>query len=277
MPSHKITPKNFILSMLQVSNKQAIPIKTLVECGELFGFTGNTIRVTITRLIREGTIESDERGLYRLSETKDLIRKFIDGWRLGEARIIPWDGTWISCLMPKQKASRLLRKGVKGLQFLGFQEGMPGFWIRPNNLKLRLSNIDEILQLLGNASGYEIFLSKDFREKRILQWKTFLWPIQELTRSLQVIHQKLQASANRLHKMPVENAIVESYLLGSEAVYCLNTDPLLPEEMMSGKYRIMLTQTMLVYDDLGKKAWKKKFRNFQIQEVPSHLRLITGV
>ena len=59
---YNIKPKNLILSILRVSEQPAVSIKTLVSIGNLFGFTGNTIRVATTRLISGGKSRATNAG-----------------------------------------------------------------------------------------------------------------------------------------------------------------------------------------------------------------------
>lgn len=269
----KTTPKSFILSILHVSNEDAIPIKALVHGGKIFGFSSNSIRVNTTRLIREGIIESDERGLYRLCDSNNPIRKFINSWRLGESRTKPWDGSWIACLLPKVPVGQL-KKSKNVLRLLGFRDGLTGFWIRPQNMTFKLSEIREFMRKMESHSEAEVFIAGQFDKKLCEKWKQYLWPIDDLAQSHKKIIKKLKESASRLHKMPIENALVESYILGSEAIHSLNTDPLLPEEIMSSSYRILLTKTMLEYDELGKNIWLKTYKGFELDKTPSHLRLV---
>ncbi len=68
--------------------------------------------------------------------------------------------------------------------------------------------------------------------------------------------------------------MVESYLVGSETIYLLTYDPLLPEEIMSPDLRLALTQAMLDYDKIGKKIWTKKLSGFALENNPLHLHII---
>lgn len=272
---YNITPKSLVLSILRKSEQNAVPIKALVSIGDLFGFTGNTIRVTTTRLIRDGKIESDERGLYHLTASADPVSRYIDTWRDGEERLVSWDGTWICCLTPKLPVGRQARN-KKALGFLGFKQGLPGLWVRPNNLRLELCKIIKILRRFGLEKDVELFKASEFGEKLDEQWRRYIWPLDELKKTGEEIREKIARSKNRLKSMPLENAVVEAYLVGSEAVHRLIMDPLLPGELLDASVRIKLTEAMLEYDDLGKRVWAKKFEDIQITGAPSHLQLVEG-
>lgn len=270
---YKITPKSLILSMLLVMNKFSAPIKILVEIGEIFGFTSNTMRVTTARLIREGKIESDERGLYRLGDTSTPISEFIMSWKMGEKRLIPWDGTWNCCLLtPTSAQARVANK--KALDHLGFIEGMPNFWIRPNNLKMGISGIRTMAQRFGVHERSVFYTAHDFEPALEDQWQQYLWPVENLMQSQRLITKKLKKSQTQLKKYPSKNALMECYIMGSEAVHLLVTDPLLPEEIMPCKPRIQLTEVMLKYNELGKEIWMNQIGGLIVDNSPSHLQLV---
>ncbi len=268
-----ITPKSLILSMLQASPNQAMPVKTLVSIGKLFGFTGNTIRVRTTRLLHEGTIESDERGLYRLSQKGVLMSRYIDRWKEGERRLKKWDGSWLCCMVPKEKGKRLLIT-TRAFGFFGFREGLPGLWVRPDNLSLGFDELTVLLFKIGRIEKGEMFVASRFSVKLTEQWQRFLWPIEKILRNQQLLMLKMEKSTARLGKMLLEDALLESYLLGSEAIQMLVLDPLLPDEMMDVGIRAKLTRMMLDYDKIGKKIWSTQFDQIHIDQSPAHLQLI---
>ncbi len=269
----KFTPKSLILSMLQASNGNAMPVKTLVSIGEIFGFTGNTIRVTTTRLIRERTIESDERGLYRLSNKSTLVSRFIERWKEGEGRLKNWDGCWLCYLTPKSLAKRQA-EAKTAFGFSGFKEGLPNLWVRPDNLSVSIEDIEYLLSQIGRLEEGEMFIVKQFSKKLIKRWQNDLWPVGKLLGNQKTFLEEMETSANRIEKMPLENALVESFLIGSEAIRLLVTDPLLPEEFMDNTYRIALTRAMLVYDEIGKRIWSKRFEEIRMDQSPAHLQLV---
>ncbi len=270
---YKITPKSLILSILHVAGRQPVPIKALVVCGDLFGFTSNTIRVNAARLYREGTIESDERGLYRLGSRKNPLSRYIDGWRNGPTRIRPWDGCWTCCWQAQVPVNEQ-PGNQKAIQFMGFRQGLPGLWVRPNNLMLTLSEISALLMQMGLPARPELFIGAQFDANLTEQWQHFLWPMKDLLQTADHLLNKLTASRVRLPQMPLDQAVVESFRLGGEVIHFLITDPLLPKEIMADRYRRKLTQAMLNYDELGKEIWTRKFKGLCFETTPAHARLV---
>ncbi len=269
-----ITPKSLVLSMLQATNGKAMPVKTLVSIGQVFGFTGNTIRVTTTRLMGEGTIESDVRGFYRLSRKGARFSRFIDRWKKGEGRLRGWDGGWLCFMVPKSVSKRHVETG-RISDFLGFREGLSHLWVRPDNLSIDFPEIDTLLSQIGRIENGEKFVARQFSEKLTEKWQCYLWPVKKLLQNQKGFLNKISKSADRIEKMPLENALIESFLVGSKAIQMLIMDPLLPEEMMNSSHRVELTNAMLAYDEIGKRIWSKRFEEIQIDTSPTHLQLIS--
>ena len=270
----KITPKSLVLGLLQASGNKAIPIKGLVLAGEIFGFTGNTIRVTMTRLVREGTIESNERGLYCLSDKNTLFSRFIESWRDGEGRLKDWDGGWVCCMMLKRTAKRK-PETQRALDFSGFKEGLPGLWVRPDNLTVGIRRMEALLVHFGKLENKEMFVARDFSDKQTEKWMNYLWPVDDILERQQAFLLKMEKSAERIEKIPLEQALIESCLMGREAIHLLITDPLLPEEIMDKTHRVALTKAMSEYDELGKKVWSKGIQEIQIDQSPALLHLVS--
>ncbi len=268
----KITPKILIVSILHVSSNMAIPIRDMISIGKLFGFTSNTIRVTTTRLVRDGRLESDERGLYRIKDTDTPISRYVDDWKMGEDRVKEWDGSWICCLLPKASSGQM-SKNAKALNLPGFREGKPGLWIRPNNITQNIGELKKLLVHQGMAPKGELFVGHDFSNHLTEQWVKYLWAVDEIIQSMESTLDRIEKSQTRISDLPPENALMESYLVGTETVHVLVTDPLLPVEMMPSKHRIQLAKAMLEYNDIGKQLWEREIRGLRFSQSPSHVEL----
>ncbi len=263
MINYNITPKSFVLSLLEALPGQTTQVKFLIFAGKLFGFTENTIRVTITRLIREGYIENDSRGCYRISKDYSPLINSVRGWELGESRLVPWDGSWICCYIPKLP-TRSKEKTVKILNLFGFKEGLSKFWVRPQNLKLGFNEVKSIMIKLGINENAHFFSSQKFDKEVSEKWRQFLWPIEQIAMAQDRQTEKLKQSGNQIMNLPLDQALIETYLVGNEAIRLLHTDPLLPEEMISKEHRLQLTRAMLKYNDIGKEVWEKKIRELDL-------------
>ncbi len=273
MTKFELKPKNLILGLLQAVKGRSVPIRTLTQAGLLFGFESNTIRVNVARLVSAGVIESDERGFYRVLYSTSPVSQYIDNWRLGAKRCVKWKNDWLSCLLPNSIPTKSLHKSQKSLTFLGFREGAPSLWVRPDNLRFSQPQRLAILKHSGLDERAVLFQAREFEQQVLDQWKNYLWPTNDLLADYEATYTKLQRSKQRLLKLPVDQALTESFLIGSEVIHILVGDPLLPEEMADSTLRLKLTQLMIDYDKIGQQVWLKKFADFKVDLTPVHLRL----
>src|SRR5512134_3333344 len=95
-----VTPKSLMLDLLRVAGPSAVPVSGLVRVGELFGFSGNALRVAVARLAGAGLLESDERGSYRLAPGAGTVTSHVEEWRLGEKRVRRWARAWLTVWLP---------------------------------------------------------------------------------------------------------------------------------------------------------------------------------
>lgn len=250
------TPRTIVLNAVRVSSRQSISIRQLLKIGELFAFNANAVRVAVTRLVAEGQLENDERGSYRLGSAAAETQAHVESWRLGEGRMRPWKGDWLAVVLSQKAARSTRRLSLKALSRLGLLEGVPGLWVRPNNLRQPHTAIGERLRAFGLEDGAELFRASDFSEALTERFCTQLWPVRTLTRGYEVMERKLTRSLSQLDHMPRETALVQTFLFGGEAIRVLATDPLLPEQMMETEARAKLTATMLQYDEVGRALWR---------------------
>ncbi len=251
-----LTPKNVLIDLLRITRDQSVTTRSLIETGELFGFNSNAIRVALTRMVSKGILESDERGYYRLSPSAHPMSDLIDSWREGEARRKPWKGQWILCHLPKSPQRSMRNRSLKALKFVGFQEDMGNLWVRPDNLTLNLEQLRARLDLLGLEEQARLLQINQVEQKTSAHWET-LWNPQKLNEGYRESLAKIKHSANKLKKMPFRDAMIESFLIGGEAIHILVKDPLLPEEMQPCTDRANLHAAMLEYDQLGRSIWGK--------------------
>lgn len=254
--AHVTTPRSVVLNAVRVSPRRSISIRQLLKIGELFAFNANAVRVAVTRLVADGQLENDERGLYRLGSAAAETQAHVESWRLGEARVRPWKGDWLAVVLPRKPERSTRRASLRALSRLGLREGLPGLWIRPDNLRLPLTSSGERLRALGLEDSAELFRISDFSDALTERFRTQLWPVRNLTRSYESVERRLTRSLSQLDRMPHETALVQTFLFGGEAIFVLATDPLLPEQMLACEPRAKLTETMLHYDEVGRALWK---------------------
>lgn len=243
-------PANFILDLLRTYEHRGTSARNIMATAGMFNFSENLIRVTLSRLVAKGTIENFERGRYRLAKQSDPVNDFVEEWREGENRRKPWP-------MNRFLLVHLTRTSDRDewvLETLGFRRPRNGIWARPDNLARNHQALTTLMMQLGMNA--ELLLASDVHlEDHDVDTVVACYDTSFLTRQYRELTQELQASLERLHKLPYAEAMKESFMLGGKAIQVLAKDPLLPDEIQDAGERRELWQTMLTYDATGRAIW----------------------
>ena len=252
--AQRVNPRSVVLNLVRVTQR-SVSVRQLLAIGGLFGFNANAMRVAIARLVADARLESDERGSYRLAPAATVMHEHVEEWRRGEARMRAWRGEWLAIALPLGTARATRRSSLSALSRLGLREGLPPLG-PSDNLRQPFDSMTERFRALGLEDGAELFRAHDFSAHTAKRFASELWPIRLLERSYAAALRNLERSLEQLDGMPRETALVQTYLLGGEAIRVLATDPLLPEQIMEGAARAALTETMLRYDAVGHALWR---------------------
>lgn len=253
--AQSVNPRSVVLNLVRVMQR-SVPVRQLLAIGGLFGFNANAMRVAVARLVADGRLESDERGSYRLAPAAAIVHEHVEQWRRGEARMRPWHGEWLAVALPIGTARTTRRSSLRSLARLGLREGFPGLWVRPDNLRQPFESMADRFRALGLEEGAEVFRALDFSAHTAERFASELWSIRALQRGYASALRNLERSLRQLEGMPRETALVQTYLLGGEAIRVLATDPLLPGQIMAGETRAALSEAMLRYDMVGRALWR---------------------
>ncbi|MAZ86133.1 MAG: hypothetical protein CL693_00605 [Cellvibrionaceae bacterium] len=273
MTQFKVSPKNLLLGVLSKGESKTIPISMITHIGELFGFSSNAMRVNVTRLLSSGALEQDERGYYRVKHTDNLVSKLIERWHIGEDRRTPWDQTWLMVCLPHKKSVASNKDTVKALSYLGFKPSDEFLWVRPHNLTYSHQTTWDYLLQLGLTEQAQLFTVTETEPRLEAHWRRNLWPINRLQKNYKALLNDLNKSQKALKKMGQDQALVESFVLGSKVVNTLAIDALLPDELMDNQHRHHLTEAMKEYDRLGKEIWDEKMAAQSSEEIPAPAHL----
>ncbi|HSG89076.1 MAG TPA: hypothetical protein VLA56_07685 [Pseudomonadales bacterium] len=253
MSGSRSRPADVLLDLLRSVGDRGHSVRFLVDAGGLFDFSENTVRVTLSRLLTRGLVESPARGRYRLAARTDALNEFVERWRLGEARVRPWTpDDWLFAQLSAPSASTRW-----ALEALGFREVRLGLFARPDNLRLDPDALltlgrgigmePELLLIRGTPQGCGAPGASD-------AWRS-CWDPQALAADYEELGRRLRESAARLTSLPLDRARLESFRLGGEAIHCLAKDPLLPEQWLDPGPRAALVRETLAYDAAGKAVW----------------------
>ncbi len=248
MSANRTRPTSIVLDMLRSARSRQRTARSLVAAGELFGHSANTMRVTLSRLMSRGLIESPKRGLYRLSSATDALNGFVERWRNGESRVTPWDGTtWLFAHHAKPND-----KDLWALEAVGFKAVRPGLHTRPDNLAESLKNLKTLAVSIGLDPSTLII--QGHADCCTDGWQA-LWEPDALESIYDNALQRLTESARNLTSLPPQSARLECFRLGGEVIHRLAKDPLLPDSWIDTGKRRALWRAMLAYDAQGKDIW----------------------
>jgi len=250
------TAKSLTLDLLSSLRGGSLPVAALVAGAELFGIEENALRVAIARLLASARIARDERGRYRLGAAAEAVDRRVLGARSAEERTVRWHGGWWLVHAGTLTAARSpgRRRRTQALRLLGFESLGPRLAVRPDNLRLSLSELRDELCALGLerdaliVRASEVDAGSEARARR-------LWRHEALGTSYRRLLAELAASEARLAALPEPAAMVESFLVGGRAIRQLALDPLLPEPLAPEALRREVARALRRYDRAGRRAW----------------------
>jgi len=248
MIKQRSKPGDILLDLLRGMPAHGRSVKTLVDWGDLFGFSENIVRVTLSRLLARGLIESPSRGRYRLAHNADAVNDFVERWRLGEQRTRTWHQNWLFSYLREPHD-----RSIWALEAWGFKAVEPQLFVRPDNLNLEPEDLTSALEQLGLQNA-NLVLGQPLLSDKAREW-VLLWHPEDLNQQYSIMLNALEESSDRLHHMPTKDARLESFRIGGEGIHLLAKDPLLPKEMVDTRLREALWQALLAYDALGKAIW----------------------
>lgn len=251
-------PTGVILDLLRTYPQQGTSARNIMATGKMFGFNENAMRVSLSRLVSKNTIENITRGYYRLTEGTDPINEFIDLWRLGEQRRRPWP-EHLYCVLDLTRPSK---KDLWVMASMGFVPLSTNLWVRPDNLATnsllaKSGDLQNRMSRLGLDETAILFCNARLSTRETTRCLS-QYDLDALSSSYLITLGRLERSLKRLDKLPVENAMKESFVLGGAAIQVLSMDPLLPDELLDSGHRTKLWKTMLQYDRAGREIWSSR-------------------
>lgn len=243
------------MSLLSAHDDGSMPVARIRQGGEAFGFSENAIRIALMRLVQEGKLKSEERGIYSIAQREGGIFGAIRGWTNYPAKTAPWDGRWIAVHtadLPKRDRKQNLRR-ERALTIKGFRQGKPGPWMRPANLSANLDELREDLTNLGLEGTAFIMMGE--AQTQTAPNPEDLYDRHGLERAYELACTVMAKSQDDKASQSIADKARETLLIGSAVIYLLTYDPLLPAQLVNVTARDAVYETMLTYDEFGQKAW----------------------
>jgi phenylacetic acid degradation operon negative regulatory protein len=260
VPRH-LTARELVIDFLSNRYPREMSAQQILGVGTALGFSEQSLRMALTRLVEGSVAANTGRGLYRLSPSGEAMRDEVRKWRHLEDLAKPWSGAWIGVFdasVPRSDRAAL-RRHERATRLRGFRALQAGLWIRPANLRDSIAELRDHLRALGlHPAAIVVGLSDlddDSRAKA-----TGLWDTAAMLATYRALSDELIASKSKLERLPLETAAAESMVLGRDVIRHINLDPVLPEELMPQRALETLVRTMTEYDTQARQIWRRFMR-----------------
>jgi phenylacetic acid degradation operon negative regulatory protein len=261
VPRH-LTARELVIDFLSNRYPREMSAAEILGVGAALGFTEQSLRMALTRLVEGAVAANTGRGLYRLSGSGEAMRLEVRKWRNLDDLAKPWSGAWIGVFdagVPRSDRAAL-RRHERAMRLRGFRELQGGLWIRPANLRDSVAALRDQLRALGLHPAALVAglndLDDNSREKA-----TGLWDTAAMLATYRALADELLASKTRLERLPLlDTAAAESMVLGRDVIRHINLDPVLPEELMPQRALKNLITTMSDYDQQARQIWRRFMR-----------------
>jgi phenylacetic acid degradation operon negative regulatory protein len=271
----KPTAKRIILELLSATDGHEAASSSLVRAGKLLGVAETSVRVTLTRLVADGTLELTGRGSYRLGDATAALTRQVTSWRELEKQVRRWDGAWVCVQAGSSGGDRsLARRRGRALRLLGFRalDQRPGHTsgqtpghtsghtlsLRPDNLDGGVTALRERLYALGVEDEALVFRATeldgdtDARARR-------LWDAERLTQAYHQTRDRIDRWLHAVTELPLRTAAREAFFFGGDVLRMILFDPRLPEPLVEIAARRALVEAGKRLDAAGRGLWAQLF------------------
>ena len=218
-------------------------IGSLIKLLKEFGHNEQSVRVSVSRIMKQGWLQSEKRGnksYYYLTKRGEIRIEEAAG-RIFKLNPHEWDGRWRMLMYTIPEEKRQIRDELrKELLWSGFGTFSNSCWISPNDLE---KEVNVLIEKYDIQPYVDFFISeyKGPTENRMLVEKS--WPLEEIESKYEefiavysnkyTIHKKMMETGEM---MPAQ-CFVERTNLVHEYRKFLFTDPALPKELLPEVWR----------------------------------------
>ncbi|MFE4897996.1 phenylacetic acid degradation operon negative regulatory protein PaaX [Peribacillus butanolivorans] len=217
-------------------------IGSLIRLLKEFGHNEQGVRVAVSRMVKQGWIQSEKQGnkSYYFLTDRGLKRMEEAANRIYKMKPNEWDGKWRILMYTIPEDKRQLRDDLrKELLWSGFGSFSNGCWISPNNLE---KEINLLIEKYDISEYVDFFISeyKGPQENQSLVEKS--WPLAEIESKYEdfiekyskqfIVHQSIISR----EEMSDADCFVERTNLVHEYRKFLFIDPGLPKELLPSKW-----------------------------------------
>ncbi|MGA9723674.1 MAG: hypothetical protein WBQ86_14540 [Candidatus Binatus sp.] len=260
VPRH-LTARELVVDFLSNRYPREISAQEILGVGAALGFSEQSLRMALTRLVEQSVAANSGRGRYRLSPSGEAMRDEVRKWRHVDNLAKPWSGAWIGVFdaaVPRSDRAAL-RRHERAMRLRGFRELQGGLWIRPANLRDSTAELRDHLRALGLHPDALVAGLHDLDDE-LRAKATRLWDTAAMLATYRALTGELLASSARLERIALDTAAAESMVLGRDVIRHINLDPILPEELMPNRALATLIRTMTDYDQQARQIWRRFMR-----------------
>jgi phenylacetic acid degradation operon negative regulatory protein len=230
-----LTARSVLLSALLGTHPPQLPVRMLVEVGELFGIPEGTVRVALSRMVADGDVVQDD-GAYRLAGRLLDRHERQDDSRAPHTR--PWHGGWEMAVVTasgRPAAERAaLRRALAELHLAELREGV---WVRPDNLERPWSPLaaERCLRVVGRftpgrgdgvVGDHPGGATGDATDRvAAIELVGSLWDLPTWAERARQLEAALDRTA-------AADRLAEGFMVSAAALRHLLADPLLPPELL---------------------------------------------
>jgi phenylacetic acid degradation operon negative regulatory protein len=260
VPRH-LTARELVIDFLSNRYPREMSVQEITAVGSALGFSEQSLRMALTRLVEQSVAANTGRGLYRLSPSGEAMRDEVRKWRHLDGLAKPWSGAWIGVFdanVPRSDRAAL-RRHERAMRLRGFRELQVGFWIRPANLRDSVAELRDHLRALGLHPA-ALVVGLHGLDDHTRASATSLWDTAAMLGTYRALTDELLASKVKLERLSLDIAAAESMVLGRDVIRHINLDPLLPDELMPQEALASLVRTMSDYDHNARQIWRRFMR-----------------
>ncbi|WP_340692284.1 hypothetical protein [Hyphomonas sp.] len=253
-----VSARTLVLSLMSVHGRRTQALTYLTRAGALFGMEPTAIRMAVTRLVRDGLLESVDRGIYAAGAKAAALTAEISDWRTTPDRTSPWQGGWVGVMTNHlgRTDRKDLRARMRALRLYGFAQAEAGLWVRPDNLRLSLADLRAALVRIGLQADALLVTINETALPTGMDWRD-LWSTDELKAGYESALAAMQHSRKAVAGLSSDAAAKETLLIGQSVIRTINLDPLLPEQIGDAILFRQMVCEMEDYDRFGRTCWDK--------------------
>lgn len=252
-----VTPRSIALWFLSTADPEPLRAGTLIERAAIFGIDPAAVRVALGRLTRDELARQVDRGVYAIGPGAAAVHAKARSWARVEQTIRPWQGRWVVVQtdhLGRTDRSRLQAR-ERALRLTGFAVASSGLWVRPDNLRRDSLALAVGLEALGLDAGALLLAGCAAQPADDAAFRA-LWPVAELEAAYRYWLDEMRTSTKRVTAAAIPDAARESYLLGQSVLRAINSDPLLPAELIDVGLRGEMVEAMKRYNTLALRFWR---------------------